>query len=93
VTDLAAAGQPPAHFHRNPASLGAGRRGVPRRPDVDYRTKAGQLNALQAEIAAASAKYDYQSDRVQLEYQCGTDLCIRGIVFSGHNNILSGGQD
>jgi outer membrane protein TolC len=31
-----------------------------------------QLNALQAEIAAASAKYDYQIDRVQLEYQCGT---------------------
>ena len=31
-----------------------------------------QLSALQAEIAAASAKYDYQIDRVQLEYQCGT---------------------
>jgi outer membrane protein len=31
-----------------------------------------QLNALQAQIAAASAKYDYQIDRVQLEYQCGT---------------------
>ena len=31
-----------------------------------------QLNSLQAQIAAASAKYDYQIDRVQLEYQCGT---------------------
>jgi outer membrane protein len=30
-----------------------------------------QLNALQAEIAAASAKYDYQIDRVQLDYQSG----------------------
>src|SRR5271170_4263316 len=31
-----------------------------------------QLNALQAEIAAASAKYDYQIDRVQLDYQSGS---------------------
>ena len=31
-----------------------------------------QLNAVQAEIAAASAKYDYQIERVQLEYQVGT---------------------
>jgi outer membrane protein len=30
-----------------------------------------QLNALQAEIAAASAKYDYQIDRVQLDFQSG----------------------
>jgi hypothetical protein len=30
------------------------------------------INALQAEIAASSAKYDYQIDRVQLEYQIGT---------------------
>ncbi len=126
--------------------------------DAEYRAgqtsiielSQAQLNALQAEIAAASAKYDYQIDRVQLEYECGTlpypnswkglsrtatdrspvkmrcfcslcdysllptrsnplsrlpllnalsgkskclDLCIRGVVFSGHNNILSSGQD
>jgi outer membrane protein len=30
-----------------------------------------QLTALQADIAAASAKYDYQIDRVQLDYQSG----------------------
>jgi outer membrane protein len=30
-----------------------------------------QLIALQADIAAASAKYDYQIDRVQLDYQSG----------------------
>jgi outer membrane protein len=48
--------------------------------DAEYRAgqtsiielSQAQLNALQAEIAAASAKYDYQIDRVQLEYQCGT---------------------
>jgi outer membrane protein len=33
-----------------------------------------QLNALQAEISAASAKYDYQAQRVQLDYQTGTIL-------------------
>lgn len=32
------------------------------------------LNALQAEISAASAKYDYQAQRVQLDYQTGTIL-------------------
>jgi outer membrane protein TolC len=31
-----------------------------------------QLIALQAAISAASAKYDYQIDRVLLEYQIGT---------------------
>jgi outer membrane protein len=43
-----------------------------------------QLSALQAEIAAASAKYDYQIDRVQLDYQSGTlpDRAA-GKVFSG----------
>ena len=48
--------------------------------DAEYRAgqtsiielSQAQLNALQAEIAAASAKYDYQIDRVLLEYQCGT---------------------
>jgi outer membrane protein len=48
--------------------------------DAEYRAgqtsiielSQAQLNALQAQIAAASAKYDYQIDRVQLEYQCGT---------------------
>jgi outer membrane protein len=33
-----------------------------------------QLNALQAEISAASAKYDYQAQRVQLDYETGTIL-------------------
>ena len=43
-----------------------------------------QLNALQAEIAAASAKYDYQIDRVQLDYQCGTlPYRTAGKVFHG----------
>jgi outer membrane protein len=43
-----------------------------------------QLTALQAEIAAASAKYDYQIDRVQLDYQSGA-LSYRPAanVFSG----------
>jgi outer membrane protein len=48
--------------------------------DAEYRAgqtsiielSQAQLNALQAKIAAASAKYDYQIDRVQLEYQSGT---------------------
>ncbi len=48
--------------------------------DAEYRVgqtsiielSQAQLNALRAQIAAASAKYDYQIDRVQLEYQCGT---------------------
>jgi len=49
-----------------------------------------QLNALQAEIAAASAKYDYQIDRVQLEYECGTlpyrtpGKVYRGVPPIGH---------
>jgi outer membrane protein len=49
-----------------------------------------QLNALQAEIAAASAKYDYQIDRVQLEYQIGTlpyrtpGRVYRGVPPIGH---------
>ena len=49
-----------------------------------------QLNALQAEIAAASAKYDYQIDRVQLDYQSGalpyrvTGKVFRGVVPIGH---------
>jgi outer membrane protein len=43
-----------------------------------------QLNALQAEIAAASAKYDYQIDRVQLDYQSGNlPYRIAGNVFRG----------
>jgi len=43
-----------------------------------------QLNALQAEIAAASAKYDYQIDRVQLEYQTGTlSLGTPGVIGPG----------
>jgi outer membrane protein len=43
-----------------------------------------QLNALQAEIAAASAKYDYQIDRVQLDYQSGTlPYRAAGKVFRG----------
>lgn len=50
-----------------------------------------QLNALQAEIAAASAKYDYQIDRVQLDYQSGnlpyrlTGNVFRGVVSSKEN--------
>jgi outer membrane protein len=48
--------------------------------DAEYRAgqtsiielSQAELIALQAEIAAASAKYDYQIDRVQLEYECGT---------------------
>jgi outer membrane protein TolC len=49
-----------------------------------------QLNALQAAIAAASAKYDYQIDRVQLEYQIGTlpyrtpGRVYRGVPPVGH---------
>jgi outer membrane protein len=49
-----------------------------------------QLNALQAEIAAASAKYDYQIDRVQLDYQSGNlpyripGNVFRGVVPIGH---------
>ncbi|HSZ78911.1 MAG TPA: TolC family protein [Chthoniobacterales bacterium] len=43
-----------------------------------------QLNALQAEIAAASAKYNYQIDRVQLDYQSGNlPYRIAGNVFRG----------
>jgi outer membrane protein len=43
-----------------------------------------QLNALQADIAAASAKYDYQIDRVQLDYQSGNlPYRIAGNVFRG----------
>jgi outer membrane protein TolC len=43
-----------------------------------------QLNALQAEIAAASAKFDYQIDRVQLDYQGGNlPYRIAGNVFRG----------
>ena len=49
-----------------------------------------ELIALQAEIAAASAKYDYQIDRVQLEYECGTlpyrtpGKVYRGVPPIGH---------
>jgi outer membrane protein len=49
-----------------------------------------QLNALQAEIAAASARYDYQIDRVQLDYQSGNlpyripGNVFRGVVPIGH---------
>ncbi|HSZ78914.1 MAG TPA: TolC family protein [Chthoniobacterales bacterium] len=49
-----------------------------------------QLNALQAEIAAASAKYDYEIDRVQLDYQSGAlpyrvaGKVFRGVVPIGH---------
>jgi outer membrane protein TolC len=45
-----------------------------------------QLIALQAEISAASAKYDYQIDHVQLEFQIGTlpyrasGQVLRGVV-------------
>ena len=43
-----------------------------------------QLNALQADIAAASAKYDYQIDRVQLDYQSGNlPYRVAGNVFRG----------
>jgi outer membrane protein len=43
-----------------------------------------QLSALQAEIAAASAKYDYQIDRVLLDYQSGTlPYRAAGKVFRG----------
>jgi outer membrane protein len=43
-----------------------------------------QLNALQAEISAASAKYDYQIDRILLEYQSGTlPYRAAGKVFRG----------
>ncbi len=43
-----------------------------------------QLNALQAEIAAASAKYDYEIDRASLDYEVGL-LAYRGQgqVFTG----------
>jgi outer membrane protein len=60
--------------------------------DAEYRAgqtsiielSQAQLDALQAEIAAASAKYDYQIDRVQLEYQCGTlPYRIPGKVYRG----------
>jgi outer membrane protein len=60
--------------------------------DAEYRAgqtsiielSQAQLNALQAEIAAASAKYDYQIDRVQLEYECGTlPHRIPGKVYRG----------
>ena len=49
-----------------------------------------QLSALQAEIAAAAAKYDYQIDRVLLDYQSGTlpyrpaGRVFRGVVPIGH---------
>ena len=64
--------------------------------DAEYRAgqtsiielSQAQLNALQAEIAAASAKYDYQIDRVQLEYQCGTlPYRIPGKVYRGLSPI------
>jgi outer membrane protein len=60
--------------------------------DAEYRAgqtsiielSQAELNALQAEIAAASAKYDYQIDRVQLEYECGTlPYRIPGKVYRG----------
>jgi outer membrane protein len=49
-----------------------------------------QLTALQAEIAAASAKYDYQIDRIQLDYQSGAlpyrpaGNVFRGVVPATH---------
>jgi outer membrane protein len=66
--------------------------------DAEYRAgetsiielSQAQLNALQAEIAAASAKYDYQIDRMQLEYQIGTlpyrtlGKVYRGVPPIGH---------
>jgi outer membrane protein len=62
--------------------------------DAQYRSgetsiiefSQAQLIALQAEISAASAKYDYQIDHVQLEFQMGTlpyrtpGQVLRGVV-------------
>jgi outer membrane protein len=48
-----------------------------------------QLNALQAEISAASAKFDYQIDRVELDYQTGT-LPYRTIVKVFHGVVPVG---
>jgi outer membrane protein TolC len=43
-----------------------------------------QLNALQGEIAAASAQSDYQIDRVQLDYQSDNlPYRLAGNVFRG----------
>jgi outer membrane protein TolC len=61
-------------------------------PGAEYRAgqtsitelSRAQLNALQADIAAASAKYDYQIDHVQLDYQSGNlPYRIAGNVFRG----------
>jgi outer membrane protein len=48
-----------------------------------------QLSALQAEISAASAKFDYQIDRVQLDYQTGT-LPYRTVVKVFHGVVPIG---
>jgi outer membrane protein len=48
-----------------------------------------QLNALQADISAASARFDYQIDRVELDYQSGT-LAYRTVVKVFHGVVPMG---